>query len=785
MPRSLEYSWIRPCIALVGSLVLAGCGGGTQDYGSAQSGLGGGLGGDLGQNYNSTLGNRRGANGSSLGGALDRGSYPMLETSFQLDNLPGDPFDFEKVSVMVTVKKADGGNTIVPAFFDGGSTWRMRFTPTAPGQYNVVDIKLNGAVVHESKLDRKDWSVSGTPKPGFVRIDRGNHTTFALDNGAHFYPLGHDAAWETGKITYNDIFGKMHAAGENWSRLWLDQRDGKHLEAADDKGKAKLGAFDLDVAKKWDAVFAAADKNDIYLQLVLENSDSFSSANGFADSSNIHPAWDKSPFNVANGGMLKSPDAFFVDPNARTIERRKLYYILARWGYSPNMMGIELFHDAQSTDAAYGKHWDDIALWHHEMALFVKNSDMNHHLLTTASAPGIAIDSPIWETVDYVQRRLYAADPINALSIEAPTAAKKLDKPEFVSEFGAPDGNDPDGTLMHAGLWTGLVTGRAAAAQYWDWENVEKLNGYDAFKAATAFVTAASVPEHTGGAISTPAVETSQRGAIRFGPGAETESATAPTEFVVGSSSAPAGMDRLSPVLGGKAGPKQLTFSLNCSNAGAFEVAVGSVSAAGAKLKISVDGKAIEHDFASSKEPHPVSEGSLVKADVAVGAHSVVVSNDGADWLTIRSFAVTNYAPALGAVARTGKDFAYVWVYNRDGVVASEAGAKAVTPATGQIKVAGMSKGKYRATWWDTHEGKSLETADLDLTGKEEATLNTPPLTRDAALYIVKAGSEKTKTTKTKLDKRRDKNASAAADTAAAQLQPTGGATGSASANIK
>ncbi len=115
--------------------MLAGCGGGAQDYG----GLTRSLGGDVGNSYSGSLAGRYG-NGEQDGNgipvnALERGAYPRIETSFELSSLPGDPFDYEKVNVQVTLRKPDGGTVQIPAFFDGGKTWRMRFTPTRPGTY--------------------------------------------------------------------------------------------------------------------------------------------------------------------------------------------------------------------------------------------------------------------------------------------------------------------------------------------------------------------------------------------------------------------------------------------------------------------------------------------------------------------------------------------------------------------------------------------------------------------------------------------------------------------------
>ncbi|HLK58984.1 MAG TPA: DUF5060 domain-containing protein, partial [Chthonomonadaceae bacterium] len=390
-------------VGLAGMALLAGCGGG-QSYGGLQNNLGG----DIGNSYGTSLGSPyRGPNGRQAVG-VERGTYPMIETSFQLGSIPGDPFDYEQVNVQVTVRKPDGGTLEVPAFFDGGSTWRMRYSPTMPGQYSVVNVQLNRQTAHEDKLDKKDWTVGGSVTPGYVRLDKGDHTRFVFDNGQRYLPLGHNVAWK-GQSTPDipALFEKMHSAGENWSRVWMTHWDGKNLDWAADGKSVKPGTIDLEAAKKWDAIVAAAEKSGIYFQMVLQHHGQVST--------NVNPNWNDNPWNVAKGGFLKNPEEFFTSTQARTYTKRKLYYILSRWGYSPNILAFELFNEVENTDAAHNNRWDDIAVWHREMAIFLRQADTNHHLLTTSAVPGVKPESPIWDTVDYIQSHLYPSDIITAL----------------------------------------------------------------------------------------------------------------------------------------------------------------------------------------------------------------------------------------------------------------------------------------------------------------------------------------------------------------------------------
>jgi hypothetical protein len=397
--------------------------------------------------------------------------------------------------------------------------------------------------------------------------------------------------------------------------------------------------------------------------------------------------------------------------------------------------------------------WEDIALWHREMALFLREHDGYRHLLTTSSLPGIPAESPVWETVDYIQPHAYPSDVITALGPTEMVKGKKADKPTFTGEFGPSGLKDPDGVYLHAGLWASMMRGDGGAAQYWDWENVEKNGLYSHFKAATAFATASGLSgQNNLTPISLP-VNTSQKADLRFGPGAGFTAATQ-TDFVVGETGAPPGMDKFPSFLQGQAHrdmiPKPLTFQVSYTEAGKFAVRVAQVSKAGAHLKVSVDGKPIDRDFpGGDKDYAPKTADSTVQTDVAAGSHAITVENTGRDWVNIREFVFTDYAPALTAKARIGKDYAVAWLYHRSQWDAPKDAN--LTGASGRILLTGLQPGKYRATWWDTREGKSIDAADINVSkDKESATLATPPITRDVALYVAKATTPKDKVAKGK-----------------------------------
>ncbi len=741
---SREPRGLPPALTILLGLLaflLAGCGGG-QDFG----GISRNLNGDIGSGYDTPLSGRyRSETGPQTGG-LTRGTYPKIETSFQLPSIPGDPFDYEQVNVQVTLRKPDGGTVDVPAFFDGGTTWRMRYTPTAPGRYAVAAVKLNRTEAHEEKLEPKEWTVEGEPQPGFVRIDRGDHSRFVFDNGARYYPLGHNQAWHSDSLPeIPELFQKMHAAGENWSRVWMDHWDGKNLDWPASGKPAKLGDIDLQAAHKWDAIVEAAEKNGIYFQMTLQHHGQYSSQKGYRYSNNNNANWESNPYNVKNGGFLQAPEDFFTNPQARALTKRKLYYILARWGYSPSILAWELFNEVEGTDAGNGKLWQDIAMWHREMSLFLRQYDGYRHLITTSAYPGLALDNPVWETVDYIQQHAYPTDLITALGAANPLEGKKPDKPLFVGEFGPANLDDPEGLYLHQGLWASLMRGPSGAAQYWDWVTVEKHNLYGEFQAVRGFLTASGLANHGGLVSALPPVETSERATLRFGPGGGWEQAEQ-SEFVVGANGPPSGMSRYPAFLQGRAHrsmtPKPLTFQVSYPQPGTFTVTAARVARAGAHLRVAVDGKVAERDYpAGNADYTPEGSQAAVQVEVPAGAHTVTVENTGNDWVVIRDFALSGYASALAAQARIGKDFAAAWVYHRDNINVAPSKTSGLSAANGRLRLIGLQKGRYRATWWDTQAGKSLDAADVTVAdAKEGVTLVTPSIVRDAALYVVKAG---------------------------------------------
>jgi hypothetical protein len=173
---------------------------------------------------------------------------------------------------------------------------------------------------------------------------------------------------------------------------------------------------------------------------------------------------------------------------------------------------------------------------------------------------------------------------------------------------------------------------------------------------------------------------------------------------------------------------------------------VQQVAKSGAHLKLAVDGKTVERDFpAGDKDFTPAADQRSLKIDVPQGAHTITVENTGKDWVVVKQFSLSDYAPALAANARIGHNFAAVWVYHRGNISLPADDDGKLTPATGKLTITGLKVGRYRVTWWDTRIGKPLDETDVRVTKDKEKdgiALTTPPITRDIALYAVELGNK-------------------------------------------
>ncbi len=659
-----------------------------------------------------------------------QGTYPKIEASFTVNTPITDPFDYSN-DVRVQIVQPDSSTVSLPAFFDVNSTWRVRHTPTMAGVYTVSGITLNGSPLSYSNLQPTSWTVTGFPaSPGFVKVDPTNPRRFITSNGRRFFPVGENTAWSSPSSDILNIFPKMGAAHENWARIWMTHfyDNGTTLGFNLDWPLVggTFGKLSLTNAQHWDAIVAAAEQAGVHFQMTVQHHGQYSSV----PISNTDPNWEQNPYNTANGGFLSSATNFFTDATAKSLTKRKLRYIVARWGYSPAIMSFELFNEVQFTDAGKLNMWNIIEAWHNEMATFLRSLDTYHHLITSSSV----LNQPIWDQTDYYQHHDYPSDLISGIQGASDITSSQPVAPDFSGECGI-------NTTPHLGIsppiWAGLMAAQSGGAQPWYWDTIDPNNDYFLIQAAADFVTVSGLADQNALAQSSPrtTVPGGTLGSLAFAPGGGFAVATVST-FTVGNA-APTGIGSAPAYIGPSLTPTY-TFLVNYPTIGTFRVRVSQSSPCGGSLQIVVDGTVQTNvtyagNGTCGGANTPVTVNVNYTINVSAGSHTILVSAPGPDWIHLSTITLNPYVPRLGAYAVGTNNWQALWLWDRTNVFL----ASPTSTVTGTVDVVGLDPGTYSGTWWDTFGAGAVSNFTFTVTGSTvPVTLGAPPFVRSMGLYV-------------------------------------------------
>jgi hypothetical protein len=660
-----------------------------------------------------------------------QGTYSKLEASFNITNLATDPFDYTVTEVRAQILQPDNSTVSLPAFFDGGTTWRVRHTPTMPGTFTVTSITMNGSALTVSNLQPASWIVAGPPTgSGFVRVDPSNPRRFITSNGKRFFPSGQDVAWDAtdGDVPHNvtNIFWKMGAAHENWSRVWMDHWDGKNLDWPPYGPTLPLGQLNLTVAQKWDTIVEAAEQAGIHFQMTLQHHGQYSTT--------VDPNWGQNPYDLTNNigstnGFMLDPVEFFTNTTAISLTERKFRYSIARWGYSTSIMAWELFNEVQYTDAGQTGQWGIIQAWHDEMAPFIRSQDTYQHLITTSSD----LTEPIWDDCDYYTHHDYPSDVITGLEDAPDITSSQPIRPDFGSECAT---NGTPHLGVDAPIWAGLMNGQSGNEEPWWWDTLDGENDYIYFRATSDFITLSGLSENVLNK-STPLVAGGADGPLIFAPGGGWATATQST-FVVGQGP-PAGIGSAPSYLQGQyhqsMTPGGYTFEVDYPQSGTFSVQVLQIASSGAALQIFLDGDLESYTSFPANNGGNGGAPTNFTASIAVseGSHSINIQDPGLDWVLLGNITLNPYAPTLAAYSLGNSSFSASWVWNQTNIFDTNADVT----AAGTVQVSGLNPGTYTATWWDTFEGLAITNFNFTVADTNNPiTIDTPPILFSAALYI-------------------------------------------------
>ncbi|MCX7705167.1 MAG: DUF5060 domain-containing protein [bacterium] len=448
--------------------------------------------------------------------------YEKFEISFKTPLYFQNPFDPDCIAIDCYFTSPSGKQIIVPSFFyqdfyfagpgtkgqdnlqpQGYPEWKIRFAPTETGTYKykiVATINSGEETVSTQLMSFK--AIPGS-KLGFVRVSKKDNRYFEFDNGVFFYPIGHNIrslndnrysqlfnrplAAQSGTINFETWIVDMKNNRENFFETWMAAW---WLAIEWKKGYGfyeGLGRYELRNAWKLDWILELAEKSGIYIQLLIINHGSVST---FCDQE-----WQDSPYNIKNGGFLNSPEEFFTDERAKTLFKKRLRYIIARWSYSPNIFSWELVNEMNLIGSSRDFYRTPVlAQWYAEMGDYLAQIDPNRHMITGHYT--ILYDSDVFKLsqVDYVLTNAYydvrggnIVDTLkNIVNFNA-----RFNKPHFVSEYGGNWNAGPEALIeadLHNGIWAGAHLPFAAVPLFW-WHNfIEDKNLYYHYKALAQYL---------------------------------------------------------------------------------------------------------------------------------------------------------------------------------------------------------------------------------------------------------------------------------------------------------
>ncbi len=636
----------------------------------------------------------------------------------------------------------DGTTRAFPAFFDGGSTWRVRVRATQAGAYRLRRLyepsESSTAAARDVAFhgERERLHAGALAGPAVER-DEADPTRFRRTDGQAFLPIGLNVAWSEDDAYYERAFAQLAAVGANWVRLWVvSWGETDPTWRREGTPSPPPGEIDLTIARRWDRLLDAAQRHGLHVQIVLQQHGQFSTQ--------VNPSWPAHPWNRANGGFLRRPTDFFTDATARRHTRTKFRYFAARFGYSPAVMAWELFNEVHFTDA-WKLHGRTAAVirWHEEMAAWIRRCDPHGHLVTT-SAEDLA--SPLWRTMDFYQPHLYSVNGLLHVR-RFPGLTLPATRPVFLGEVGddhqrfpAP-GDKESGAGLVPPLWTSLFVDGALPAQSWHWYRLLDSPRWAEFGAWARFITAARLAERSSEWREfLPDVRTDTRGPRRLIPGFHwaarpplTLDLAAARQPIAALADVPEYFVPPRRALLAAGHPDRFTLRLHRERPGTLTFALTDIGVKGSRLIATLDGRPVfERRWPAYR---PAAPGQLRPDEftiaVPAGRHDLELRNVGRDAFRLREIDLDETEPALTAVGRRRADRVILYTWHRTEVMS----AQPATPVRGEIVVPALAAGRWRVQWWPMGDGRAGETREIEHAGGD-LVLVTPEIRRHAAAIL-------------------------------------------------
>ncbi len=670
--------------------------------------------------------------------------YGKFELTVELTANFKNPYDYNEMGLQAVFLALNGKRDTVDAFYvepykrdlssniavkTGVPTYKIRYAPQSTGLYKYWLLN-NGRQSDEGHFT----SLRDDKAPGFIRKNRTNYLQYS--NGKQFIVIGENVNCPAENVfsDYTRWMDKLSANGANLMNVWMIYA-GFGIEWTDLNNKAfgGLKKYNQQNAAHLDWLLDECDKKELYLLLGLNTSG--------GESSTVNPPWSQNPYNAKNGGPCQTQGEFFKNNEAKAILKNRLKYIVARYGYSKNIMAWNLFIEADGIKD-YKNYKKDVVEWNGEMSAYLKNIDVNHHLVTTSYSSKVENENT-WKLpgIDFTQTHSYVKTELPEKRIVQANRAylDKFKKPTLTAEFGIDPANvdlnnlDPHGIYFHNVLWSSVMGGAMGTALTYWWHNyIDPQNLYYHFKTLAAFVS--RIPLKDENYQPARAIIRGSANDISIRPNAGWFAQT-DTEFMVDQlGNISPSEDRLGIYLYGKLLNTQwrtpVIFAVNFMNKGYLSVSVGDATLYPA-LSVSIDGK--------KPVERKVVKNTTYRFAIPAGTHTIKVENSGNDWFWVNEYSFSNAGANINAYVLINelKSKAAGYLLNQQYNWKARLVKETLDKQNGTLVIPGMQKGNYSITFYDpatlkkiTSFNQAFSTGDL--------TIQLPVISWDAAFTAEK-----------------------------------------------
>ena len=372
--------------------------------------------------------------------------------------------------------------------------WRVRFAPDDTGTWTYIVVAHLPGTGQRDTSAPQSFTVTSSNNKGYIYVDTVNSPRYFTyrNTGELFIPIGtnsiregyHDTLYNRSALeTTARLITQMRPYGGNFMRLIMEPfnfgiewkaRNGSGLNNYDDRQRT---AFDLDSILR-----LAEASGDVYLQLT------FGGPNELTPKDTL---WEDNPYNIANGGFVSVPDSFFTNKDCRRTFKDRVRYIIARWGYSPQVFGYEMKGEVDIYKENFYPEKENVRNWYQEMVQFAKSKDSLHlHTISTVFVAAGKFDTSgdvsrsIYgiPEIDFLQEHVYGVDynlDFQRNYISRLAAANFPTKPMFYGEIGTrglnvwigvdaySGSNRHNYSEWNSGIWSTLLSGDAGPGMYW------------------------------------------------------------------------------------------------------------------------------------------------------------------------------------------------------------------------------------------------------------------------------------------------------------------------------